>query len=85
MNSYLGGKLADHVATAFSLYAGFGNMGAAIGPYIIGILGGHFGVGIGILFAPLFSALLSIIGLVRYRREIRVSGADVMEWTHPGE
>jgi MFS family permease len=73
LNSYLGGRLSARVATAFSLFAGLGNMGAAIGPFVIGILGTHFGIDRGILFAPLFSALLSTIGIVRYIREKRVS------------
>jgi MFS family permease len=72
LSSYLGCRLADRVATAFSLFAGLGNMGAAMGPYVIGILGTHFGIERGILFAPLFSALLSSIGLVRYLREKRL-------------
>jgi MFS family permease len=69
LSSYLGRRLPDHLGTAFSLFAGLGNMGAALGPYIIGVLGTNLGIERGILFAPLFSALLSVIGLVRYLRE----------------
>lgn len=66
LNSYLGGRLANRAATAFALFAGFGNVGAALGPHIIGVLGTDFGIELAILFAPLFSGLLSAIGLVRY-------------------
>ncbi len=69
LSSYLGRRLPDRLGTAFSLFAGLGNMGAALGPYIIGVLGTDFGIEKGILFAPLFSALLSATGLVRYLRE----------------
>jgi fucose permease len=69
LNSYLGGRLAHRVATAFALFAGLGNVGAALGPYIIGMLGTDFGIERAILFAPLFSGLLSAVGLVRYFHE----------------
>ena len=71
LNSFLGGKLASRAATAFALFAGLGNLGAAAGPYIIGILGSNFGIERGILFAPLFSGLLSFIGFSRYLHERR--------------
>jgi MFS family permease len=72
LNSYLGGRLPDRLGTAFSLFAGLGNMGAALGPYIIGVLGTDFGIERGIFFAPLFSGLLSATGLFRYLREKRL-------------
>jgi hypothetical protein len=64
--------LPDRLGTAFSLFAGLGNIGAALGPYIIGVLGTDFGIERGILCAPLFSALLSATGLFRYLREKRL-------------
>lgn len=72
LNSYLGCRLPDRLGTAFSLFAGLGNIGAALGPYIIGLLGTDFGIERGILFAPLFSGLLSATGLFRYLREKRL-------------
>lgn len=72
LSSYLGRQLPDRLGTAFSLFAGLGNMGAALGPYIIGVLGTNFGIERGILFAPLFSGLLSATGLFRYLRERRL-------------
>jgi MFS family permease len=66
LNSYLGGRLAARVATAFALFAGLGNVGAALGPYLIGMLGTEFGIERAILFAPLFSALLSALALIRH-------------------
>ena len=69
LNSYLGGRLADRVATAFALFAGLSNVGAAIGPYVIGIVGTNFGLERGILFAPFCSGLLSTLGLIRYLLE----------------
>jgi MFS family permease len=72
LSSYLGRQLPDRLGTAFSLFAGLGNIGAALGPYIIGVLGTDFGIERGILFAPLFSALLSATGFFRYLREKRL-------------
>jgi MFS family permease len=72
LSSYLGRRLPDHLGTAFSLFAGLGNMGAALGPYMIGVLGTNLGIEKGILFAPLFSGLLSATGLVRYLQEKRL-------------
>jgi MFS family permease len=69
LNSYLGGKFTRGTATAYSVFAGLSNLGAAFGPLIIGIIGTHLGVGKGILFAPLFSSLLSILAMVWYLRE----------------
>jgi MFS family permease len=69
LSSYLGRRLPDRLGTAFSLFAGLGNMGAALGPYVIGVLGTDFGIEKGILFAPLFSALLSATALLRHLRE----------------
>ncbi|HEX4424154.1 MAG TPA: MFS transporter [Terriglobales bacterium] len=74
LNSYLGCRLSDRLGTAFSLFAGLGNMGAALGPYIIGVLGTDFGIERGILCAPLFGGLLSATGLIRYLRERRLYG-----------
>jgi MFS family permease len=69
LNSYLGGKFTDRAATAFSLFAGLSNVGAAIGPFLIGVIGNKLGIGKGILFAPAFGALLSIISLLWFLRE----------------
>jgi MFS transporter, FSR family, fosmidomycin resistance protein len=72
LNSYLGGRLANRVATAFALFAALGNVGAALGPYLIGTIGSDFGIERGILLAPLFSALLSATALIWYLREKRI-------------
>lgn len=69
LNSYLAGKFSRGTATAFSLFAGLSNLGAAFGPFIIGMIGTEFGVAKGILFAPAFSALLSGMGLIWFLRE----------------
>jgi MFS family permease len=69
LNSYLGGKFASRTATAFSLFAGLSNIGAALGPFFIGMIGTDLGVGKGILFAPGFSALLSALALIWFLRE----------------
>ena len=69
LNSYVGGKFSRGTATAFSLFAGLSNLGAAFGPFIIGVIGTDLGVGRGILFAPTFSALLSSMGLIWFLRE----------------
>ena len=74
LNSYLGGKFAKGTATAFSLFAGLSNLGAAFGPFIIGMIGTHLGVGKGILFAPVFSTLLSAMALLWFFRERARSG-----------
>lgn len=69
LSSYLGGRLADRVATAFALFAGLGNIGAAFGPFVIGSVGTIYGIEKAIALAPLFSALLSTIAILRYLRE----------------
>lgn len=69
LNSYLGGKFSVEASTAFSLFAGLGNVGAAVGPLLVGTLATYLGIETGILFAPIFTGLLSVIALLRYRRE----------------
>jgi MFS family permease len=66
LNSYIGGRFAQGTATAFALFAGLSNLGAASGPFIIGLIGTKFGVAHGILFAPAFSLLLSLLALTRF-------------------
>jgi MFS family permease len=69
LNSYVGSKFARGTATAFALFAGLSNLGAAFGPFIIGLIGVKLGVGRGILFAPAFSGLLTTMALLRFLRE----------------
>ena len=69
LNSYLAGKFSRDAATAFALFAGLSNLGAAFGPFMIGKIGSNLGVEKGILFAPFFSALLSAMGLIWFLRE----------------
>jgi fucose permease len=76
LNSYLGGKFSHCTATAFSLFAGLGGIGAAIGPLLIGTIGDQFGVERGILSSPLFSALLGIAALTSFSREYRRTNAE---------
>jgi MFS family permease len=71
LNSYIGGRFAQGTATAFALFAGLSNLGAASGPFIIGLIGTKFGVAHGILFAPCFSLLLSLLALIRFFWERR--------------
>jgi fucose permease len=73
LNSYLGGRLTHHAAAAFALFAGLGNVGAALGPYLIGTTGSDFGIENGIFLSPLFGALLSSIALFWHIREKRPS------------
>ena len=69
LNSYLGGKFVKGTATAFALFAGLSNLGAAFGPFIIGMIGANAGVAQAILFAPVFSILLSTLALLWFLRE----------------
>ena len=77
LNSYLGGRLTHHAAAAFALFAGLGNVGAALGPYLIGTTGSDFGIENGIFVSPLFGALLSMIALFWHFREKRPSSEVV--------
>jgi MFS family permease len=79
LNSYLGGRFATHAATAFALFAGIGNLGAALGPYLIGRIGADLGIEYGIFLAPLFGALLSSIALLWHIRERRFAAATLGE------
>lgn len=69
LNSYLGGRFVGRTAIALSLFAGLSNVGAAVGPYVIGAVGTRMGVEKGIFFGPIFSATLSVLGLVWFLRE----------------
>jgi MFS family permease len=75
LNSYLGGRLTQQAATAFALFAGLGNVGAALGPYLIGTTATDFGIERGIFLSPLFSAMLSSTALLWHIRERRPSEA----------
>jgi MFS family permease len=77
LNSYLGGKFSNCTATAFSLFAGLGNIGAAAGPFFIGTIGNRLGVEKGILFAPLFTGLLSLTALLWFSREKRLANRSI--------
>ena len=79
LNSYLGGKFPERAPTAFSLFAGLSNVGAAIGPFLIGKIGNRFGVEKAILFGPAFSAVLSGLALVWFLRE-RMYAAHVARY-----
>jgi fucose permease len=79
LNSYLGGRLTHQAATAFALFAGLGNVGAALGPYLIGTTGTDFGIERGIFLSPLFCALLSSTALLWHIRERRPSAVAMRQ------
>ncbi len=69
LSSYLGGRFIGRTATAFSLFAGLSNVGAAVGSYFVGAIGNRLGVERGIFLAPGFSAALCMLAFVRFLRE----------------
>jgi fucose permease len=74
-NALTGRHFPEHAATAFALMNGFGNVGAAAGPYLIGAIGQRFGLERGIWLMPLFSlalALLSFGWFLRRREAVAV-------------
>ena len=77
LNSYLGSRFANCTATAFSLFAGLGNIGAAAGPFAVGTIGDKEGVQTGILLAPLFTTLLSAVALIWFLREKQLAKTSV--------
>ncbi len=58
IQSYFGLRFAAYSATAFALLGGVGNIGAAAGPYVIGVVGTHVGLKTGIWLMPGFMILL---------------------------
>ena len=71
LNSYLGGRFKRHASSAFALFAGLGNIGAALGPFLIGKAGTDFGIEHGIFLAPVSAAVLSSIAIFWHLREKR--------------
>lgn len=69
LNSYLGMRFAGRTATAFALFAGLGNIGAALGSYLTGVVGNRLNLEIGIWSGPVFSAVLSALALIWFLRE----------------
>ncbi len=56
LNSYVGASFqGEKSGTAFALFIGISSIGAALGPYIIGVIGNRFGVETGIWFMPVLA------------------------------
>lgn len=61
--SYFGLRFPGKTATAFALLNGMGNIGAAVGPYLIGLIGGAFGLEAGIWAMPAFMVSVGVSAL----------------------
>ena len=57
--SYVGVRFTEHSATAFALLNGIGNIGAAAGPYFVGLMAMFVDIETGIWVMPLFMAALA--------------------------
>jgi nitrate/nitrite transporter NarK len=71
LNSYTGFRFLGKSAIAFALIGAFGNIGAAVGPYLIGTLGSRLGLERAIWFMPVFSLALAVLALVCYLKDKR--------------
>lgn len=69
LNSYTGFRFLGRSAIAFALIGAFGNIGAAIGPYLIGSLGSRLGLERAIWFMPVFSLGLAALALICYLKD----------------
>ncbi len=68
IQSYVGYCFGAQAATALALINGLGNVGAASGPYIIGLVGETLGLETGIWLMPGFMVLLSVTAFIWRRR-----------------
>jgi fucose permease len=66
VQSYFGMRFAGQSATAFALLGGIGNIGAASGPYVIGIIGTFSSIEAGIWAMPVFMVILSVSAVLWY-------------------
>jgi fucose permease len=66
ISSYTGARFVGRSAMAFALMGGFGNIGAAAGPYLTGFLGNQLGLEQAIWFMPVFSFVLALLALIWY-------------------
>ncbi len=71
INSYTGLRFSGYIATAFAVMNGFGSIGSAAGPYLVGLLGDRFGLETGIWFLPIFGLGLSAFAFVWRASDVR--------------
>lgn len=76
MNSYLAQHFADRLEFSFAIYQGFGAIGSAIAPPLIGFVGDRAGLGIAVWLIPLSSGLLALLALCWSWLQARNERAD---------
>ncbi len=69
VNSFAGLRFAQRTTTAFALLGGIGNLGAAAGPYLTGLMGARFGLETAIRSMPVFSLALALLAVAWYLRD----------------
>jgi cyanate permease len=69
ISSYTGLRFAGQSATAFALMNGIGSIGAAVGPYLIGLIGEKFGLLKAIWLMPVFALTLAVFALGWYVKD----------------
>lgn len=85
LSSYVGMRFPSHLATAYALFGGFNAVGAAVGPYLIGVIGNRYGVEVSIWLGPLFSLSLSILAISWFVHERSRTTPGDDPTTSPGD
>lgn len=68
INSYTGLRFVSDTATAFAILGGIGNIGAGVGPYLVGAIGTRMGLETGIWLMPLFTLALAMLAFGWFMR-----------------
>jgi MFS family permease len=67
ISSFVGGRFLQRAGLAYSISAGFGQVGAATGGYVVGFLGQHWGnIQHAAWIIPVFSFCLSLLAFTGY-------------------
>ena len=74
INSYLGMRFETYAKTAYAFMVGISYIGAALGPYLVGLLGSRYGLEKSMWIDPLFSLSLSAIALLWFSKDRSRSG-----------
>ena len=79
MNSYLAHHFTDQLEFSFAVYQGFGALGSAIAPPLIGFVGDRTGLETAVWLIPLSSGILAVLAFCWTWFQARKQGAGVTE------
>src|SRR5438093_10227193 len=84
MNSYLAHRFANRLEFAFAIYQGFGALGSAVAPPLIGFVGDRMGLATAVWLIPLSSGALALLALcwgwfqARHERKVFAQGTAIL-------